>query len=489
MNSWVRTPFARAAMACAALLLAAPLLSSCAAIGAIGPSQSLPSVHESQEALHLDGAVPPLAQDWWTAFQDPVLTRWIDIGLAQSPTMKQAQARLAGAQAAAALARAGELPSLGASASSVGQRVSDNGLFPPPLAGMTHTLNDIDLVGSLQLDLYGGLAARTEAGQLAAEAATADREQARIRLAAAIAHAYFDLARAQRARNIALELEQSRLKTLDLVRKRVEAGFDTQVERRLAEVTVPEIRVDIGRADEQIALARHALAILAGQAPHAADTVDATLPAAQAIMAPPSLPLDLLARRADVGAAQRRARAALREVDAARTDFYPNVSINALVGLDSLTTQKLFEANSRTWQAGPAIHLPLFEGGSLRARLRQDSADADAAIAAYQDTVLHAAGEAADALSSIDAVERQRRQQGEATGHAQVASDLATIRYQAGLGNYLSVLTAQTGVLVQRSAELDLDARAAALQVSLALALGGGYTDPMFASSNASTHN
>jgi len=340
---------------------------------------------------------------------------------------------------------------------------------------MIHTINDFNLSSTLELDLFGRLAARADAARWNADAGAADRDLARVRLAAAIGHAYFELARAQRARQIAVEIETSRSQILDLVRRRVSAGFDTQVERRLAEVTVPEIRVDIERADEQIALARHSLALLAGQAPQAADAVDAQLPDENALSPPSALPLDLLARRADVAAAQRRVMAAMRSVDAARADFYPNVNLSALVGLNSLTTQLLFEGASRTWQIGPAIHLPLFDGGMLRAQLRSASADADAAIDAYDATVLQAASEVADALSSIASVRRQRSQQTLATSNAQAASDLAAIRYQAGLGNYLSVLTAQASVLTQRRVELDLEARAAALDVSLALALGGGF--------------
>jgi len=255
----------------------------------------------------------------------------------------------------------------------------------------------------------------------------------------------------------------------------VRAGLDTQVERRLAEVTVPEIRVDIERANEQIALALHSLAVLAGQAPDAADAVEARLPDDASLAPPSALPLDLLARRADIAAAQRRVAANLRSVDAAKADFYPNVNINALVGLDSLTTQRLFEYNSRTWQVGPAVHLPIFQGGSLRAALRSASAQTDAAIDSYNALVLQAAREVADASASIAGVRRQRAQQELATANAQVAADLAVTRYKAGLGNFLTVLTAQGSVLTQRRAEVDLDARAAALDVSLALALGGGF--------------
>ena len=466
------------------VLLAAGLfvLGGCASDPSLGPREKMPTEQDAAAALQLQAPDPALASqpttEWWSAYNDPELAHWIDAGLADSPTLRQASARLVQAQALFAATHAAELPNIGFGADSTAQRISGTGIFPPPLAGMVGTINDVDLSATLELDLFGRLAARSDAARWNAEASAADRDLARIRLAGAIGHAYFELARAQRARQIAVEIESSRQQTLDLVRRRVSAGFDTQVERRLAEVTVPEIRVDIERADEQIALARHGLAVLAGQGPEAAAKVDAHLPANSALVPPAVLPLDLLARRADVAAARRRVSSALRRVDAARADFYPNVNLMALAGLNSFTTQLLFQYNSRTWEIGPAIHLPLFDGGALRAQLRSASADADAAIDAYNEAILQAAREVADALSSIAAVKRQRAQQALATEHALAASELATIRYQAGLGNYLTVLTAQAGVLTQRRVEVDLDARAAALDVSLALALGGGFREP-----------
>jgi len=468
-------------------------LAGCAADPSLGPHEKMPTARELGQSLHLAGgeagtSAPDAFGDkaWWAVYHDPELTAWIERGLRDSPDLRIASARLQQAEAFLAATHAGELPSLNFSAQSTAERLSGTGIFPPPLGGLVGTINDVDLASTLELDLFGRLAARTDAARLAAQASALDRDLAGVRLAGAIGHAYFELARAQQAHRIAVQIETDRTRTLELVRDRVRAGLDTQVERRLAEVTVPEIRVDIERAQEQIALARHALAVLAGQSPDAADSVQARLPDDAALAPPTALPLDLLARRADIAAAQRRVAAALHGVDAARADFYPNVNINALVGINSLSTQRLFEYKSRTWQVGPAVHLPIFQGGSLRAALRAASAQADEAIDSYNATILQAAREVADASSSIAAVRRQRVQQELATANAQAAADLAVTRYRAGLGNFLTVLTAQGAVLSQRRSEVDLDARAAALDVSLALAMGGGFRDPQAANKTVS---
>ena len=469
------------------------ILVGCAADPSLGPQEKLPTAQDLASRLHLAANPAESAphdafgdKAWWTVYHDAELTAWIERGLRDSPDLRIAGARLQQAEAFVAATHAGEAPSLNFNAQSNAQRLSGNGIFPPPLGGEVATINDLDLVASLELDLFGRLAARTDAARLEAQAGAVDRDLAGVRLAGAIGHAYFELARAQQARRIAVQIETDRAKTLELVRDRVRAGLDTQVERRLAEVTLPEIRVDIERADEQIALARHALAVLAGQAPDAADAVEAHLPDDAALAPPAALPLDLLARRADVVAAQRRVAASLRSVDVARADFYPNVNLNALVGLDSLGARRLLQTNSRTWQVGPAVHLPIFQGGSLRAALRSASAQTDEAIDTYNATVLQAAREVADTSSSIAAVRRQRSQQELATANAQVAADLAVTRYRAGLGNFLTVLTAQGAVLSQRRSEVDLDARAAALDVSLALAMGGGFRDPQVSNTTAS---
>jgi NodT family efflux transporter outer membrane factor (OMF) lipoprotein len=474
-------PAPRVSRRLGALLLVATLaaLGGCAADPSLGPTETVPKPQELAAKYRLTGTTDEAAAHpssrWWASFNDPELTRWIEKGFADSPDLRVAAARVAQAQAFLDSARAAQAPTLGFAADADSQRISDYGIFPPPLAGMVGTLKDVGLSGSLELDIFGRLAARTDAARLQALAGMDDREQARIRIAGAIAHAYFELARAQQTRRVLVELEQSREKMLDLVRQRVSGGFDTQVDRRLAEIPVPEIKVDIERASEQIELARHSLAVLAGQAPQAAADVEAKLPDGNVLAAPTALPMDLLARRADVAAAQARVQAALRGVEAARADFYPNVNLTALVGLDSVATQSLFKWGARVWQLEPAIHLPLFDGGMLRANLRGASAEADQAIDAYNSSVLQAASEVADALTSLAYVQRQREQQDAATKSAQAASDLADIRYEAGLGNLLAVLTAQASVLTQRRAEVDLQARSAALNVSLALALGGGY--------------
>jgi NodT family efflux transporter outer membrane factor (OMF) lipoprotein len=190
---------------------------------------------------------------------------------------------------------------------------------------------------------------------------------------------------------------------------------------------------------------------------------------------PAALPVDLLGQRADVAAARWRVEAATSAVAEARTLFYPNVDLSAFVGLYAFGLDKLLRAGSANYGAGPALRLPIFDAGRLRANLRGKAADLDAAVESYNAAVLDAVRDAADQIASLQSVERQQREQAAAQSAAESAYDLALQRYRAGLGTYLVVLTAEGNVLAQRRAAADLKARTLDTQVNLARALGGGY--------------
>ena len=161
----------------------------------------------------------------------------------------------------------------------------------------------------------------------------------------------------------------------------------------------------------------------------------------------------------------------------ARTLFYPNVDLMAFVGLNSFGLDRLLRAGSENYGVGPAVRLPLFDAGRLRANLRGKTADLDAAVESYNAAVLDAVRDAADQAASLQSVARQQREQAAAQTAAESAYDLALQRYRAGLGTYLVVLTAEGNVLAQRRAAADLKARALDAQVALARALGGGWRD------------
>ena len=197
--------------------------------------------------------------------------------------------------------------------------------------------------------------------------------------------------------------------------------------------------------------------------------LDAVLPL------PAQLPINLLSRRPDVLAARARIDAVDAQRRAVRAAFYPDVSLRALAGVASFGLNDLIEAGARGYGVGPVVSLPLFDAGKLRAQYQGREAALDAAVAAYNDTVLHAVQQGADQLTRIDALSRERIDQELTLTAAQDGYRIAEERYRAGLAGYLSVLSAETQVLNARRESVQIVADLAVARVSLLLELGGSF--------------
>jgi NodT family efflux transporter outer membrane factor (OMF) lipoprotein len=190
---------------------------------------------------------------------------------------------------------------------------------------------------------------------------------------------------------------------------------------------------------------------------------------------PPNLQADLLGRRPDLQAARLRAEAAAKRIDVARAGFYPNVNLAAFIGVQSLGLNNLTKSGSDIGQAGLAFSLPIFEGGRLEGAYRGARADYDAAVATYDRTLITALQEVADAAAGQRALSVRLGAAREALAHGEEAYRIARLRYEGGLSNYLTLLTAEDAVIAQRRAVAQLEARALTLDASLVRALGGGF--------------
>ncbi|MDO8251340.1 MAG: efflux transporter outer membrane subunit [Rhodoferax sp.] len=449
-------------------------LSACADMSGIQPQATL----RDAASLGLPaepGAPVTVDTQWWREFGDEQLNRLVDEALVTNPSLKIVQARLARAQAGADLTHAATGPQLNATLDATRQQYTANGAVPPPLAGTIRESGTAQLTGSWELDFFGKNRAALEAALGNTRAAQADADAARMLLASHVARSYFQLLRLNEQMGVAQQLLTQRTQALRLVQDRVNAGLDTRLELRQSEGTLPEARLQIETLQEQLTLARNALSALLGQ-PNAALAND--LPALSAIKniaSAAALPSDLLGRRADIAAARWRVEAATQDVSSARSQFYPNINLVAFAGFSSIGLDRLLGAGSEQWGVGPALRLPLFDGGRLRANLRGKTADLDIAIESYNAALIDAVREVADQLASKQAISRQQVEQQAAQSFAEKAYEIAVQRYEAGLGNYLQVLTAETSVLSQRRQGVDLAARALDTQVALMRALGGGY--------------
>jgi NodT family efflux transporter outer membrane factor (OMF) lipoprotein len=458
-------------------LAAALLLAGCASFSGIEPRARLQGGADAGVPANDAAVTPSLQDDWWTAFGDPQLDQVVGRALQGNPSLRVARARLDRARSVLEVANAATLPQVQGSADATRQHFSANNIYPPPLGGSTRELGTVQLAGSWELDFFGKHRQALEAALGASRAAQADVDAARTVLAANVARTYFQAVRLQDQLQVAQRTLEQRQQQLDLVRDRVRAGLDTTLEERQSEGALPEVRQQIEALQEQAGLARNALAALVGQPD--LELAPRSLAAAKPLALPNTIPADLLGRRADIAAARWRVEAATHDVASAKASFYPNVNLTAFVGLSSLGLGNLLEAGSQQWGIGPAIHLPIFDAGRLRANLRGKTADLDLAVESYNGALLEAVRDVADQLTSARSIARQQAEQKQAQASAEAAYDIAVQRYKAGLGTYLNVLSAESAVLNQRRLAVDLAGRALDTQVQLARALGGGYrADP-----------
>lgn len=449
-------------------------LAGCASYAGIEPRAT--TIDPARAGLvSADTVTPAVSEAWWSGFGDTTLDGLVQQALAGSPTLKVAQARLDRAAASVDGSRANDGIQGDLSLEASRQRYTENGMIPRPLAGSIEDSGTLQVNASYEFDFFGRNRAAIEAAVGAQRASEADIAAARVLLASQVSHAYLQLARLAEQRDVAARALAQRDEVLSLIRQRVAAGLDTQVELRQGEGALPETRQQLEALDEQMAITRHALAALTAQAPSALDGFTPRLQQVHALALPDTLPVDLLARRADVSAARWRVEAASQDTRSAKAQFYPNVSLTGFAGFSSIGLDRLLKSGSQQYGIGPAIHLPIFDTARLRANLRGKTADVDAAVETYNATVIDAVRDVADQLTSIQSIERQQREQRQAGTAAESAYDLATQRYKAGLGTYITVLTAESNVLAQRRSAADLQARALDTQVSLARALGGGY--------------
>jgi len=470
--------FARPALALAVLVIA-----GCASMDGLQTQSSLNDPAALAADRSLAGArTAPAAwpqTDWWKRFGDPQLDRLMDEALASNPTLRVAQARSRKALAYAQTADAALYPRVDGSAQIIRQRYPEHGLIPPPFAGSMETDAQLQATLSFDLDLWGKNRSAYAAAVGLAKAAEVDTYAARLALSVNIAQAYVELQRAYLQLDVAEKALAEREQIYKLTQERFDAGVDSRLAVKQAESALPATREQIAQLNEAIGLARNQIAALLGQGPDRGLALER--PAAKAfgvVELPSNLPAELLGRRPDIVAQRWRVEAAGKDIDVAKAEFYPNVSLIAFIGLQSIGLSKLFDAASRTFGAGPAVTLPIFDAGRLRGNLSGVQADYDAAVESYNAALVNGLRDVVDQLTSFRSLDEQGTQQAQAQSTAQEAYDLALLRFREGVGNYLEVLTAESQLLTQQSLDADLRARRLNLSINLVRALGGGYDAP-----------
>ncbi|HET9122847.1 MAG TPA: efflux transporter outer membrane subunit, partial [Acidiferrobacteraceae bacterium] len=386
-------------------------------------------------------------RSWWKVFGDAQLDRLVAEGLKNNPGLAATRTRLRSANAAVRAARAALGTRFAADSSLEREKLSANGLFPPPLGGSSFTQSQLSASASRELDLWHENRDLIAASVSARAAQSAEIAEARLLLTRAIVNAYFAWTQDAAIRHIrTAELKRSDT-LLRFAKMAYRAGAGSQQSVMAARAEVASAHLQRDTAGERVDADRVALAALLGHGPRYGRTITPATSITVPVPAlPPDLRLDLLARRPDIAGRYWTVRAAAARVGAAKAGFYPNISLSAMGGVQSLTLSQLLSASSLMGTAGIAVHLPLFEPDTLKARLTQARADYDQAVDEYNNAVVTAARNVASDLVRIDALRREQRDLADLrSAHARELA-IAQHRYRVGAASIIPVLEAQNGL-------------------------------------------
>ena len=462
-------------------LLAASLalaLSACADMGHIAPQSALADAHALDGGKAADaGSTPidwPRAQ-WWQALQDPQLDRLMEQALADSPTLRGAQARVRQAEALAGAAEDRTRPQADANVSINRELYSQHGSTPAPLAGNYAWRNQATVSASYDLDLWGRNREALAAALGDVQMASAESQMARLALETALVRTYIQLSYEFTLQDVIKESLAQRARILDITQKRRQAGIGTEVDVAQIETTLPAGRRQLEQASEAVALLRNQLAALSGKGPSAGSALTRpVLRLDRPLAIPAALPADLIGRRPDIAAQRWRVEAAARRIDAAKAEFYPNVNLVAFAGFQAFGFSHFLDANSQVRGASPALSLPIFAGARLRAQLGNQTAVYDGAVEQYNATVINAMSDVANAVARAQSLRKQHQLTQQALATAQRARDLAEQAYKAGMSDAINMLNTQVALLAEQQQQAQNGASELDLYVSLMNAMGGG---------------
>jgi multidrug efflux system outer membrane protein len=418
---------------------------------------------------------------WWEVFGDPQLDTLEADAAAANQQLKAAVARFAEARATMDVTRSGLFPNIGLSAAATRERVSPNAPLTTTGQAIGHaaTFNDftVPLDLTYEIDLWGRVRRSVESARAQAQASADDLEGVKLSIQAEVAVDYFSLRALDSEQNVLRSSVQVFSKSFDLTVNLRKGGVATDLDVAEAETVLKTTQAQIPAVALQRSQFEHALALLVGQHASSFRIPEQALATAPPII-PPGLPSELLERRPDISAAERRMAAANADIGVAKAAFFPTVELNGLGGLESVNAGTLFNWSSRMWAIGPSLTLPIFEGGRLRADLRLANATYGEMIANYRESVLTAFSQVEDYLSAQNLLASQYSAQSAALLAARKELEIANNRYRDGLTTYLDVATAESTELNIEFAATQLRGQQLVAAVSLVKSLGGGWQEP-----------
>lgn len=413
-----------------------------------------------------------LRSNWWEMFGDQQLDTLEGQIDGANQTLKQAEARFRQARAQLGYNLAARLPTL---STAPGIETLRNSLNRPYITS-THTTGDFVLPFDLsyEVDLWGRIGRTITASGEEAQATNADLETARLSLHAELAIDYFELRAADAQQKLLDDTVKAYAEALRVTQNRVSGGAAPESDAAEAQTQLETTEVQATDIAAQRAQFDHAIAVLIGKPPAAFSLAPAPL-AVKPPVIPAGLPSELLERRPDIAAAERRVAEANEEIGITKAAYYPSLIFNAESGFEGHSFATWFNWPSLFWAVGLSMGETLFDGGRRRAASAEARAAYDETVANYRQTTLTAFQEVEDNLATLRVLDREARQQNEATASAQRSQQLATNRYIGGRDTYLQVVTTQTLALQNERNATDIERRRLDASVLLIKALGGGW--------------
>ena len=413
---------------------------------------------------------------WWEIYGDAQLNALEEQVTVSNQTLKEAQAQFLEARAAIRTVRSGYFPTVSGAASAAGNRQSQNqALYKTgsPITYPNYEFPPID--ASWEPDVWGRVRRQVEAARSEAQATAADLANVDLSLHAELAFDYFQLRGLDSQKQLLDSTVESYEQALQLTDSRYKGGVASAVDVAQAQTQLETTRAQ----DEDVSVDRaafeHAIAVLIGKPPYqfSQPATPLTVPPPPI---PPGLPSELIERRPDIAAAERRVQEANAQIGVARAAYFPVFSLTGGGGFESSTIANLLSGPSGFWSlAGSAAEL-IFDGGQRRGITEQARASYDKSVDTYRQTTLTAFQEVEDNLAALRILEEEAKTQAAAVAAAEHSLALSNSRYKGGVANYLEVTTAQSAALGDERAAVDVLTRRMAASVQLVKALGGGWS-------------
>src|SRR5450830_560005 len=441
--------------------LGALLLSGCISMSGINSQAELKDAKTLDTGTRVNSAavIDWPNQDWWTAYQDPQLNMLVAQTISENPTLKAANSRVALSQAYADSMHAETLPDISLGGSISRERFTAEQFIPPPWAGSTSWNNSVTAKASYDLDLWDKQKNIWNAALDEKQATAIEVQQVKLELESAVVSTYIQLEMQYNLRDIAQEYLDQVNQRIAIARRSLAAGIGTQMTLSETETPLPLARARIEAIDGHISLLKSQLAALTGQGPGFGDSITRpTLVLDAPIGLPDTLPANLVGRRPDVMANRLYVKAASKNIEGAKAAFYPNINLLAFVGFQALSFSNLLTSAASVAGVGPAISLPIFDGGRRRSNLSAKTAIYDIAVENYNSVMVRALQDVSDQLLIMQVTQQQMDEAKQALGNADRSYQLSLKSYHAGLSNYQHVLELHQVLLQQKDTLTQLQA-------------------------------